>query len=174
MPLYKLNINNTTQLEQYLNASFEKMAVILPDIEHTVLNVGANVLKEKVKEAFVAKMPSAARPVRQQTINGYKVTSQEPLVDAVRQSREKNNTVKVHILGANKPGSSNFIARFYEDGTNPRIQTKIKGKKLKKSRNLKTLPGYRFFRPTIESEISNAAKIMQQVYTNKLNNILNG
>ncbi len=175
MATYKLDINDTQVIERELNVSFDKMAVILPDIEKTILNVGANILKRKVQESFIAKMPSASRPVRQQSIGSYKITTNEPLVDAVRQSSPdmSRRTTKVHILGENKSGSSQFIARFYENGTKDRYQTKIKGKTLKKKRWIGKLTGYHFFLPTIQSELTTATEVMGQVYTKKLDEELN-
>lgn len=175
MATYKLDINDTQVIERELNVSFDRMAVILPDIEKTVLNVGANILKRKVQESFIAKMPSAGRPVRQQSIGSYKITTNEPLVNAVRQSSPDTlrKTTKVHILGANKSGSSQFIARFYENGTQDRYHTKIKGKTLKKKRWIGKLTGYHFFLPTVQAELNAAAEVMGQVYTKKLDEELN-
>lgn len=175
MALYTLDINDTTMIQRQLNVSFDKMAVILPDIEKTCLNVGANILKEKVQSSFTSKMPSASRPVRNQTIGTYKITTSEPLVDAVRQSKVDNaaKSTKVHILGANKSGSSQFIARFYENGTKDRYQTKIKGKTLKKKRWLGKLTDYHYFMPTVQSEIAGVASVMGSIYSRKIDRVLN-
>lgn len=175
MALYRLDINDTMAIERQLNVSFDKMAVILPNIETTALNVGANMLKESVKSSFVTKMPSSTKPVRTQKINTYLVSSNEPLVAAVRQSKVDHaaKSVKVHILGANKPGSSNFIARFYENGTRERYQTKIKGKRLAKKRWIGRLKDYHYFMPTVQSEIGNVGRVMGDIYARKIDKALN-
>lgn len=159
-------------LEQDLNISFDKMAIIAPDLERTALNVGAYKLKEAVKSSFVQKFPSASRPVRPQSIGQYKITKSEPLEDAVRQTTYKYNTVKVHILGKGEKGSPLFIARFYEDGTKERYAKTYKGKPLKKKRRLGALHGYKFFRPTVDEQLEDVTKLIGEVYEHKIEEVL--
>ena len=149
------------------------MGTIVHDIERDALNVGAYQLKEKVKENFIAKFPNATKPVRPQTITGgYKLNKSQPLVDAVRQSRYKNNTVKVHVLGAHEANSPLFIARFYEDGTKDRYARTYKGKKLKKKRWLGKIDGYKYFKPTVEEQLDSVTEVIGEVYEHKLDQFL--
>ena len=155
-----------------LNVSFDRMAVMVHDIERSCLNAGAYYLKEKVREAFISKFPAATKPVRQQTVsNGYKITKEQPLVDAVRQSKYANNTVKVHILGAGEAGSPLFMARFYEAGTQERYAKTIHGRKLSKPRRLGQLTGYHYFMPTVEQNLDQATNIIGQVYEHKIDTV---
>lgn len=160
-----------------INATFERMEVIIPYIEKKTLNVGANYLKEQVKEAFASKMPAATRPIRHQVgMRGYKINAGDTLLDAVRQSKVKGNTAKVHILGSNASGSGQFIARFYEDGTfkhSPRYQKTYKGKRLKKKKDLGSLTGLHFFRPTIDQQLERAIELMGRVYEAQIDNTIN-
>ena len=161
-------------LDKDLNVTFDKMAAAVHDIEESSLNVGAYYLKEKVKDSFISKFPNATKPVRQQTISrGYKLTKEQPLVDAVRQSKYKNNTVKVHILGAGESGSPLFIARFYEEGTKERFARTYKGQKLKKKRSLGSIKAYRFFLPTVNEQLDETTKRIGQVYENQIDRIFN-
>lgn len=161
-----------------INMSFDRMAVEIPKMENKALNTGAYYLKEQVKSAFVSKMPTATRPVRNQTVSGgYKITSGEALIDAVRQSKVHGNTTTVHILGAGGKGSPLFIARFYELGNfrkSPRYQKTYRGKKLKKKKRLGDLPAYHFFGPTVDQYLNNTLKIMGNVFEKYIGRYLNG
>lgn len=161
-------------LNQDMDITFDRMGEAVYDIERTALNVGAYYLKEKVKESFVSNFPNASKPVRQQTVSrGYKITKEQPLVDAVRQSSYKNNTVKVHILGAGESGSPLFMARFYEEGTKERYAKTYKGQKLKKKRRLGSISGYKFFLPTVEEQLDATTEQIGQVYENQIDRIFN-
>lgn len=154
---------------------FDLMANEIQSIGKTALNVGAYNLKTAVKSAFASKMPASTKPVRQQTISrGYKITSGEPLVDAVRQTKEKVGIVKVHILGSRQPNSSQFIARFYEGGTKDRYQKTHKGKKLRKPKFIGRLEAKHFFMPTVEEQTQNTISTIESVIINKTNDIFNG
>jgi len=155
-----------------LDVTFDRMAAMVHDIERSCLNSGAYYLKEKVKESFTSKFPSSTKPVRQQTISrGYRLTKEQPLVDAVRQSKYANNTVKVHVLGAGESGSPLFIARFYEDGTQERYAKTIHGRKLSKPRRLGKLDGYHYFMPTVQENLDQATEIIGQVYEHKIDTV---
>ena len=170
MPTYKLDINNTSSIIRELNISFDRMAAILPDIEDSALKSGAMSLKEKVKSAFVSKLPSASRPITK-PYNNYQGT---PLVEGVRQSKvdSKSNTVKVHILGS-KGQDMTWATRFYEYETKDRYQRNYKGKKLNKRRYTGKLRGYHFFEPTVQAEIASVTAHMGKVYENKIDKVLN-
>ena len=140
-------------LDKDLNVTFDKMAAAVHDIEESSLNVGAYYLKEKVKDSFTSKFPNATKPVRQ--------------------SKYKNNTVKVHILGAGESGSPLFIARFYEEGTKERFARTYKGQKLKKKRSLGSIKAYRFFLPTVNEQLDETTKRIGQVYENQIDRIFN-
>lgn len=156
-----------------LNASFDKMAVVLPDIEKKAVNTAAYELKQQIKSAFASKMPSSTRPVRNQTVSrGYKITTGEPLVDAVRQSAFKDGHVKVHILGANEGGSPLFMARFYENGTKERHAKTFRGKKLAKPRYLNKLTGVNYFMPTVEQYMQQTGEIIYRIMNSKIGEIL--
>ena len=165
------------QLSGNINATFDAMARLIPDIEVKTLNVGANYLKEQVKSAFVSRMPNANKPVRRQRgMRGYMIDAQDRLVDAVRQSKAIGGKVRIHILGEKKKGSAQFIARFYEYGTfahNPRKQKTYKGKKLKKLKNLGKITGLHFFNSTIQQQIGQACNIMGRVYERMIDTVFN-
>lgn len=169
MPTYKFNINDTGTVLQQMNVTFERMSVILPDIEHSALKSGAMSLKEKVKEAFISKLPSASRPIQ----HPYKNYQGTALVEGVRQSKvdEKYNTVKVHILGS-KGQDMTWITRMYEYPTQERYTKTFKGKKLKTKRRTGHLQGYHFFIPTVQTELSNVTQHMAAVCENKINKVL--
>ena len=170
-----MTTSDPTIFERELDISFERMAQILPDITSTALNVGAYIIKDKVKGALASKVPNATRPIRKQTINGkYEITGNDTLIDAVRQGKfdRMTNSTKVHILGANKKGSGQFITRFFEAGTKARQAKTYKGKKLKTPRATGQLGAYNFFVPTVESTLPEAINIMQEVLDNKITQAL--
>lgn len=177
---FKFDINGQTQLTYALDATFDKMAQELEPIEKDVLNVGAYYLKGKVKESFMSRMPSATKPVHSQLYkgkrspDGYQISSNEPLIEAVRQTSPNlaNRTTKIHILGSGKPNSSTFMARFFEHGTEPRYATRYKGKRMKKKRSTGRIRPYDFFESTVSSNMDGARDVMGEVYENKVNNIL--
>lgn len=171
MKFFKTSINNVNVIQRELDVTFERMGAILPEIEQSVLKSGAMSLKEKVKEAFVSKLPSAARPIKK-PYNNYAPT---PLVEGVRQSAvdTSSNTVKVHLLGSHGQDMT-WLTRMYEDETKPRYQRYYNGKKRKKKKHTGKLKGYHFFEPTIQSEIESVSKFMGSVYENKLNKVLDG
>lgn len=157
-------------LQQQLNITFDRMSVILPEIEKKTLQSGAMSLKEKVKSAFISKLPAAANLLRR-VVNNYQNT---PLVEGVRQSKvdEKTNSVKVHILGTHGQDMT-WMTRFFEYQTKERYNKTRNGKKLKKPRYTKYLPGYHFFQPTVDAEIQNTMDHMGRVYENKIKKIVN-
>lgn len=165
--------NNISIEFDSLIKKFETMSDEIDEIGKKALNVGAYELKTKVKSAFASKMPTATKPVRQQSIKGYAVSSGEPLIDAVRQTKVSNGHTKVHILGAGQPHSSLFIARFYENDTKTRYQKSFKGKKLKKPRKLGKLEGKHFFMPTVDEQVQSTMDIIYDVIENKTEQILN-
>lgn len=168
---FKTSINNVNVILRELDVTFERMGAILPDIEQSVLKAGAMSLKEKVKQSFISKLPSANSPIKK-PYNNYAPT---PLSEGVRQSKVDNvtNTVKVHILGS-KGQDMTWLTRMFEDETKPRYQKYFKGKKLKTKRYTGKLRGYHFFIPTVQTEIEPVSKFMSAVYENKLNKVLNG
>ena len=157
-----------------LNWSFDRMAREMPKIEESALKSGAYMLKELEKESLVSKMPAATKPVRVQTIRGYKVDSQEPLTEAIRQSKTKNGKVKVHALGSGKKGSSTFIARFYEEVTKPRYAKTYKGKPLKKKRYAGTVGGTHFFSSALSAYMDQVIQHISNIITNRLSLIADG
>ena len=169
--VFKTTINDTNVILRELDVTFERMGAILPDIEQSTLKAGAMALKEKVKEAFISKLPSAARPIKK-PYNNYSPT---PLVEGVRQSKvdTRTNTVKVHILGSHGQDMT-WLTRMYEDETKPRYQRTYKGKKLKTKRFTGKLDGYHFFIPTVQSNLDAVTKVMGSIYENKLTKALDG
>ena len=165
--------NNISVEFDSLIKKFETMQSEIDEIGKKALNVGAYELKTQVKSAFASKMPASTKPVRQQSIKGYAVTSGEPLVDAVRQTKVSNGHTKVHILGARQPHSSLFIARFYEDGTKTRHQKTYKGKKLKTPRKIGNLTGKHFFMPTVDEQAQNTVDTIYNVIYTKTEQIFN-
>ena len=172
MPVYNLNINNSIAIQQALNVSFDRMSAVLPEIEERTLKSGASSLKEKVKETFVSKMPSAARPIRK-PLRNYAGTA---LVEGVRQTKvnKTEGRVRVHILGSGGHDMT-FATRFYEYDTKkpPRYNRNYKGMKLKKRRSTGKLTGLHFFESTINAELSSTEEIMGTIYQNILTNTLN-
>ena len=167
-------MNNNISIEfDKLIDKLDKMATNIDAIGKTALNVGAYNLKDKVKSAFASKMPSATKPVRQQSIKGYQISSGEPLVDAIRQTSFNNGHVKVHIMGANQAHSSLFIARFYEGGTKKRYQKTLHGKKLRKPRYIGAISAKHFFMPTVEEQTKATIDTIQSVIMTKTEQILN-
>lgn len=167
-----MNNNISIEFEEIIK-KFETMADEIDEIGKKALNVGAYELKTEVKSAFASKMPTALKPVRQQNIKGYAVTSGEPLVEAVRQAKVQNGKTKVHILGDRKPHSSLFIARFYEDDTKIRYQKTFKGKKLKTPRKLGKLDGKHFFMSTVDANLQRTVDTIYDVINRKTEQIFN-
>lgn len=156
-----------------LNWSFDRMERELPEIQNQAVKAGGAMLKEKIKENLAAKMPSATKPVRVQTGNrGYKITSQEPLTEGIRQTKTNNGKVKVHALGSGAPGSSTFITRFYEEVTKPRYNKNYRGKKLKKQRSTGQVGGVHFFKDTVNAYINQVTQYIGNIITSKLSIIL--
>lgn len=171
-----MTTSDPIQFERMLNISFDKMLEILPEVTQTALNVGANIIKENVKQSFMTKVPAATRPIRQQVINGsYNVTGGDTMLDAVRQTKVDpiRNTAAVHILGAGEKGSGQFIARFYEGGTKPRYAKHFRGTTLKKKRFTGQIPAYNFFIPTAEASVNEAAQVMGSIFDKKITEALN-
>lgn len=169
--VFKTTINDTTTILKELNVSFDKMQAILPEIEKKTLQSGAMALKEKVKEAFIAKLPSASNPIRKP----YRNYTGTPLTEGVRQSKvdERSNTVTVHILGSHGQDMT-WLTRMYENETKPRYQKTYKGKKLRKKRYTGKLRGYHFFEPTIQTNIESVTQQMTKTFENKINSALDG
>lgn len=152
-----------------LNWSFDRMERDLPTIQNQAIKAGGMMLKEKLKESLAAKMPSATRPVRMQTgKGGYKITSQEPLTEGIRQSKTDNGKVVVHALGSGAPGSSTFITRFYEEVTKPRYNKFYRGKKLKKLKSTGQVGGLHFFKDTVNAYINQVTQYIGNIITSKL------
>ncbi len=166
--------DNNIKISGDLNWSFDRMAREIPEIEETALRVGAYTLQQEVKKRLLSKMSTASNPVRQQTgKNGYKITSQEPLVDAIRQTKTENGKVKVHALGSGSSGSTTFITRFYEEVTKQRYNKSYKGKKLKTRRYTGIVGGLHFFNDTINAYMGKTTQIISDIINNKLNLIMN-
>lgn len=171
-----MTTSDPIQFERELNIPFDRMIEILPEVTQKALNVGAYIIKENVKQAFMTKVPAATRPIRQQIINGsYYVTKGDSMVDAVRQSKADmiRNTTRVHILGTNEKGSGQFIARFYEGGTKERYSKHIKGATLKKKHYTGRIQAYNFFIPTAEASINEAAQVMGDIFDRNITEALN-
>lgn len=166
--------DNTIKISGDLDWSFDRMAKEMPEIEKTALRVGAYELQQQVKKQLVSKMPTASNPVRQQTgKGGYKITSQEPLVDAIRQTKTDNGKVKVHALGSGAAGSTTFITRFYEEMTKQRYNKNYKGKRLKNRKYTGIVGGVHFFNDTINSYMNKTTQLISNIITNKLSLIMN-
>lgn len=156
-----------------LNWSFDRMAQELPAIQNKAVMAGGMMLKEKLKETLVAKMPAASKPVRKQTgYGGYQITSMEPLTEGIRQSKTHNGKVRIHALGSGAPNSSTFITRFYEEQTQPRYNKKVNGKKLKKLRRTGQVGGIHFFKDTVNAYLEQTTQFIGNIITSKLSIIL--
>lgn len=168
---FKTTINNVDVLLRDLDVTFERMGAILPDIEQSTLKAGAMSLKEKVKQSFISKLPSAANPIKK-PYNNYSPT---PLVEGVRQSKvdTQSNSVKVHILGS-RGQDMTWLTRMFENETKPRYQRYHNGKKLKVKHHTGKLKGYHFFEPTVQANMNTVTELMGSIYENKLDKVLNG
>ena len=81
-------------------------------VKRRALTKAGNAIKKDAKQIFKSKLPKA-------THRGSKYSDR--LIDAVRSSKIKNNGIgelrlKVHTMGARKPSSGTFRARFFEGG----------------------------------------------------------
>lgn len=161
--------DNTIKISGDLNWSFDRMAAQLPEIQNQAVRAGGMMLKEEIKKTLTSKMPSSTNPVREQTgRGGYKITSQEPLVEGIRQTKTEDGRVKVHALGSGAPGSSTFITRFYEEVTKPRYNKNFKGKRLKKKRFTGAVGGLHFFQDTVNAYINKVTEHISNIISNRL------
>lgn len=162
-------MDSNVKISGDLDWSFDRMERDLPEIQTKALQSGGMMLKEKLKQALVSKMPSASRPVRSQTGNrGYKITSEEPLTEGIRQTKTKNGRLVVHALGSGAPGSSTFITRFYEEVTQPRYNKTYHGKKLKTHRFRGQVGGLHFFQDTVNAYINEVTEHIGNIISKKL------
>ena len=123
-------------VEDTLGRSIDEVSKVMSKAESSALRKGANLIKKNVRSSVRS--------------SDFDSTSRNPnytdrLIDAVRSSKVKDGSIKVHVLGTRSSGSGTYRLRFFEGGTKERIQTKVNGKSLRKPRNLKRIKAYHFF-----------------------------
>lgn len=153
----------------WLNEPFEEMIKNLGPIQTKALNTAAFIIKDKIKETFVTKMPAAGRPfkVPATSKNGYKIDKPDMLVEAVRQASASDIHTKVYV-GKGDSGSPLFIARMYNKGSRDRYQKTYRGQKLKKPRYLGRITGVDYWDPGIiagQQEATDAVERILEKYT---------
>lgn len=154
---------------EWLNEPFDEMINGVGEVNRKALNTAAYIIKEKIQEDFIQKMPAAGRPFKVPATSkgGYKITRPDRLADAVRQSSADEYHTKV-FMGGRDPGSPLFIARMYDHGSQERYTNTYKKIKLKKKRHVGHIDGVDYWQPGIQSgqqEATNAVNRIFEHYT---------
>lgn len=128
---------------------------------------GAKVLQEQTKANLAGKIRTRGH---KHWRDGKVIEYNDTIDEGVRRTRVYENydgdyEAKVHVLGTRDSESGTYRLRFLEAGTKDRIQTQRKGKKLKKSIDLRSIPGYRFFQAA-KGEVLPEIK---QIYLEEIN-----
>ena len=128
-----IGTNSNIQMYDVIEDKLDGLFDILPDIEKKCLNVGANIIKNDIKDALTIKMPAAGRPfVVKFSRNGKApyITDTEPMVEGIRQSSVRGNTSVVSARGSG-PHKSGYLVKMYEHDSKERKQ-KTTGRRLGK------------------------------------------
>lgn len=144
------------------------LAAEMPLLEKKALNVGAYVLKEEVKRNMISRWPAAGRAFRVKR-NGY-VRSSVPIAEsAAMQGKPSGGKTVVYISG--KPQEAGYIAKMYNVRTKDRIQRKRNGKPLRKSINLRSVGGLRYFESGIAAGEEQCYDAMERILMRKISNL---
>ncbi len=156
--------NFTLKIEGDIIGKFEEAVKRLPGAEKRALYTAAKFLRDKGRESLISKLPKAA-----QKNPKYNDT----MADAVRFTKVDGATLKVHALGTRETGSGTYRARFFEEQTRDRYQKRYAGVRLKRKRYLGHVGGLYYFKSAMDSNINEATRMMQDVMSEYLENIVN-
>ena len=150
--------------------SIRELQEEMPEIEKKALNVGANVLKQSLKEEIITRWPAAGRAFRPRT-GGY-ATSPKPIAESgTKQSKVNAGKVKI-IAGLGGSGEAGYLLKMYEHDSKPRYQKKIKGKTLKRPRYIGKLTGLQYFDSGIRAGEEEAYEAMERIIFSRIKQIL--
>lgn len=158
----------------WLNGSFDRMTAELPQITKKALNTAGYIIKEAVRDEFISRMPAAGRPFKTPATSkgGYKITRNDVLADAVRQSSADEAHVTV-FMGGREPGSPLFISRMYNKDSKERKQKTSNGVKLKTLRRLGNLTGVHYWDPGIARGYNEAMSAINRILSSQITNTFN-
>ena len=176
MPSLKINtsVNGEAGISlegDWLTGSFDRMTAELPKLTTKALNTAGYILKEAVRNEFVSRMPAAGRPFKTPATSkgGYKITRNDILADAVRQSSADEAHVTV-FMGGRDPGSPLFISRMYNKDSKERFQKTYRGTKLKKGKRLGNLTGVHYWDPGISRGYNEAMGALNRILSSHIKN----
>ena len=171
MATLKANIgtggSNATFIYDVLDDKLHDLFDILPDIETKCLNTAAYIIKKDIKDTLVTRMPAAGRPFVVKYSKSGKtpyITDPEPMVEGIRQSSVKGNSVVVSARGSGAH-KSGYLTKMYEHDSKERKQ-KTTGRKLGK------LTGVHYFETGLNTSLIPAEEAMQRIYENRITETL--
>lgn len=150
------------QLSGDFKGTLWQMEKQMPGIQKQALYAAAKVLRDAAKQKMIVDFPASTH-----TNSKFKDT----IADAVRMTKVDESEVTVHVMGTRDKGSRTFIARFFEKGTKKRYAKTFKGRKLKKKRALGKIKELRFFRKAVDSNMQQAFKRMEEVFSQRISNL---
>ena len=150
------------QLSGDFKGTLWQMEKQMPGIQKQALYAAAKVLKDAARERMTADFPASTHQNSK-----YKDT----IADAVRMTKVDESEVTVHVMGTREKGSRTYMARFFEKGTKKRYAKTFKGRKLKKRRYLGQITPMRFFRKAVDSNMQQALKRMEEVFSQRIANL---
>lgn len=179
MPSVKINtsLNGNAGISingDWLEGSFDRMVNELPKITTKALSTAGYILKDAVRDEFISRMPAAGRTFKTPATSkgGYKITRNDVLADAVRQSKADEGHVTV-FMGGRESGSPLFISRMYNKDSKERYQRTFKGQKLKTKRRLGSLTGVHYWDPGIARGYNEAMKAINRIISSRLEKTFN-
>lgn len=150
------------QLSGDFKGTLWQMEKQMPGIQKQALYAAAKVLKDAGRQQMTVDFPASTHQNSK-----YKDT----IADAVRMTKVDESEVKVHVMGTREKGSRTYMARFFEKGTKKRYAKTFKGRKLKKKRYLGQINPMRFFRKAVDSNMQQALKRMEEVFSQRIANL---
>lgn len=121
------------------------------NVKKKTLQKTGNKIKRDARALFKQRLPAATK--RSQNFS-------DRLIDAIRSSKIKNEglgelRLKVHTMGNRKKGSGTFRARFFESGTQDRIQRPYVdslGRRYTHSRSIGRIKPLNYFADTLSKQ----------------------